>query len=135
MRFLSRHALIIVDEIGYLPVMASGGNLFFQLVNACYEKAAMILTSNRGFGEWGEIFGDPVANLYLHYTFDRWMTRQYPRLPFCRYADDALIHCRSLRQAQYVKAALAQRLKQCGLELHPDKTRIVYCKDLHRRQL
>jgi DNA replication protein DnaC len=60
-RFLSRHALIIVDEIGYLPVMASGGNLFFQLVNACYEKAAMILTSNRGFGEWGEIFGDPVV--------------------------------------------------------------------------
>src|SRR5262245_39132283 len=53
-RFLSRHALIIVDEIGYLPVMASGGNLFFQLVNACYEKTALILTSNRGFGEWGE---------------------------------------------------------------------------------
>jgi len=60
-RYLSRHSLIIVDEIGYLPVGGSGGNLFFQLVNACYEKTAMILTSNRGFGEWGEIFGDTVV--------------------------------------------------------------------------
>ena len=60
-RYLSRHSLIIVDEIGYLPVGGSGGNLFFQLVNACYEKTAMILTSNRGFAEWGEIFGDVVV--------------------------------------------------------------------------
>ena len=60
-RYLSRHSLIIVDEIGYLPVGGSGGNLFFQLVNACYEKTAMILTSNRGFAEWGEIFGDAVV--------------------------------------------------------------------------
>jgi DNA replication protein DnaC len=60
-RYLSRHSLIIVDEIGYLPVGSNGGNLFFQLVNACYEKTAMILTSNRGFGEWGEIFGDSVV--------------------------------------------------------------------------
>jgi len=60
-RYLSRHSLIIVDEIGYLPVGGSGGNLFFQLVNACYERTAMILTSNRGFGEWGEIFGDSVV--------------------------------------------------------------------------
>ena len=60
-RYLSRHSLLIVDEIGYLPVGASGGNLFFQLVNACYERCAMILTSNRGFGEWAEIFGDAVV--------------------------------------------------------------------------
>jgi len=60
-RYLSRHRLLIVDEIGYLPVGSSGGNLFFQLVNACYEKTAMILTSNRGFAEWGEIFGDVVV--------------------------------------------------------------------------
>lgn len=60
-RYLSRHRLLIVDEIGYLPVGVSGGNLFFQLVNACYEKTAMILTSNRGFAEWGEIFGDAVV--------------------------------------------------------------------------
>jgi DNA replication protein DnaC len=60
-RFLCRTALLIVDEIGYLPVIQGGGNLFFQLVNARYEKGAMILTSNRGFAEWGEVFGDPVV--------------------------------------------------------------------------
>ena len=60
-RFLCRTSLLIVDEIGYLPVIPGGGNLFFQLVNARYERAAMILTSNRGFAEWGEVFGDPVV--------------------------------------------------------------------------
>ena len=61
LRFLCRPQLLIVDEIGYLPVVPGGGNLFFQLVNACYEKTAMILTSNRGFADWGEIFGDAVV--------------------------------------------------------------------------
>jgi DNA replication protein DnaC len=60
-RFFARAALLIVDEIGYLPVVPRGGNLFFQLVNARYERGAMILTSNRGFAEWGEVFGDPVV--------------------------------------------------------------------------
>ena len=60
-RFFCRAALLIVDEIGYLPVTPGGGNLFFQLVNARYEKGAMILTSNRGFAEWGEVFGDAVV--------------------------------------------------------------------------
>jgi len=60
-RYLPRAALLVVDEIGYLPVVPGGGNLFFQLVNARYEKGAMILTSNRGFAEWGEVFGDPVV--------------------------------------------------------------------------
>jgi DNA replication protein DnaC len=60
-RFLCRSSLLVVDEIGYLPVTPGGGNLFFQLVNARYEKGAMILTSNRGFAEWGEVFGDPVV--------------------------------------------------------------------------
>ena len=61
LRFLCRPQLLIVDEIGYLPVIPGGGNLFFQLVNARYERGAMILTSNRGFAEWGEVFGDPVV--------------------------------------------------------------------------
>lgn len=60
-KFLSRYSLLIVDEIGYLPVGSGGGNLFFQLVNACYERSAMIMTGNRGFGEWADIFGDPVV--------------------------------------------------------------------------
>ncbi|MBF0127117.1 MAG: ATP-binding protein [Magnetococcales bacterium] len=61
LRFFCRPSLLIVDEIGYLPVASGGGNLFFQLVNARYERGAMILTSNRGFSEWGEIFGDHVV--------------------------------------------------------------------------
>jgi len=60
-RWFCRAALLIVDEIGYLPVAHGGGNLFFQLVNARYERGAMVLTSNRGFAEWGEVFGDPVV--------------------------------------------------------------------------
>lgn len=60
-RFYARTALLIIDEIGYLPITTGGANLFFQLVNARYEKGAMILTSNRGFAEWGDVFGDPVV--------------------------------------------------------------------------
>src|SRR6056297_3070859 len=60
-RFYTQASLLIVDEIGYLPITTGGANLFFQPVNAHYEKGAMILTSNRGFAEWGEVFGDPVV--------------------------------------------------------------------------
>jgi DNA replication protein DnaC len=60
-RFYARASLLIVDEIGYLPITTGGANLFFQLVNARYEKGAMILTSNRGFAEWGVVFGDAVV--------------------------------------------------------------------------
>ncbi len=74
----------------------------------------------------GGVVSPLLANLFMHYAFDRWMTIQFPRLPFCRYADDGLVHCRSLKQAEYVRERLAQRLKECGLELHPVKTRIVY---------
>ncbi len=80
----------------------------------------------------GGVISPLLANLFLHYAFDRWITAQFPKLPFCRYADDGLIHCRTLKQAEYVKERLAQRLKECGLEIHPDKTRIVYCKSVHR---
>ncbi len=61
LRFYARTALLIVDEIGYVSIDPDGANLFFQLVNARYEKGAMILTSNRGFAEWGDLFGDPVV--------------------------------------------------------------------------
>jgi len=61
-RFFCRSALPVVDEIGYLPVIPSGGNPFFQLVNARYKRGAMILTSNCGFAEWGEVFGDSTLS-------------------------------------------------------------------------
>ncbi len=74
-----------------------------------------------------------LANLFMHYTFDAWMRRRYPGIPWCRYADDGLIHCSTESQAQAMKAALAIRLAECGLELHPEKTKIVYCKDGSRK--
>jgi hypothetical protein len=68
----------------------------------------------------------------MHYAFDRWMTRTFPGCPFERYADDIVAHCDSEEQAQTLRAAIAQRLETFGLQLHPDKTRIVYCKDANR---
>ncbi|MGH8933518.1 MAG: group II intron reverse transcriptase/maturase, partial [Egibacteraceae bacterium] len=80
--------------------------------------------------------GSPVspvlANLFMHYAFDRWLSRQYPGCPFERYADDAVIHCDTDQQARHLLADLAERLGSLGLELHPDKTKIVYCKDANR---
>lgn len=77
----------------------------------------------------GGVVSPLLANLFLHYTFDKWMGRHYPHIPFERYADDGVTHCRSLKQAERLKAALQTRFAQCGLELHPLKTRIIYCKD------
>ncbi len=74
-----------------------------------------------------------LANLFLHYAFDMWMAREFPGCPFERFADDAVVHCSSLEQAEAVLAAIRERMADVGLELHPDKTRIVYCKDGTRR--
>lgn len=74
-----------------------------------------------------------LSNLFLHYAFDMWMQRQFPGVPFERYADDVVCHCHSQWQADALISELRQRLAQCGLELHPQKTRIVYCKDADRR--
>jgi RNA-directed DNA polymerase len=81
----------------------------------------------------GGVVSPVLANLFLHYAFDTWITREYPDLPWCRYADDGLVHCRTEVEAAAVKAKLAARLAECHLELHPDKTRIIYCKDGRRR--
>jgi RNA-directed DNA polymerase len=77
----------------------------------------------------GGVISPLLANLFLHYAFDLWMQRTFPRVRFERYADDAIVHCRSERQAREVLEAIRGRFGQCGLELHPTKTRIVYCKD------
>ena len=70
-----------------------------------------------------------LANLFMHYAFDAWLAREFPACPFERYADDAVVHCRSEREARRVLAALDERMEQVGLRLHPDKTKIVYCRD------
>ena len=81
----------------------------------------------------GGVISPLLANLFLHYAFDRWMSKNYPNIPFERYADDAVCHCNSLEVAQELKIALSKRMKECKLELHPDKTKIVYCKDDKRK--
>ncbi|MFG2394853.1 group II intron reverse transcriptase/maturase, partial [Streptomyces lavendulae] len=73
-----------------------------------------------------------LANLFLHYAFDPWMAREFPGVAFERYVDDAVVHCVSEAQADHVLGALQMRMREVGLELHPDKTRIVYCKDSNR---
>jgi RNA-directed DNA polymerase len=82
----------------------------------------------------GSAVSPVLANLFMHYAFDTWMARSYPGCPFERYADDAVVHCKSRRQAEAVLAGIAARMKEVGLRLHPDKTRIVYCKDSNRRR-
>ncbi len=67
------------------------------------------------------------------YAFDKWMERNFPVIPFCRYADDALAHCQHKEEAETLKHALETRLRECSLEMHPKKTKIVYCKDDGRR--
>jgi len=81
----------------------------------------------------GGVVSPILANLFLHYAFDAWMVRTFPGVPWCRYADDGLIHCKTETQALAIKAALAERFAQCGLEMRPDKTHVVYCKDGSRK--
>lgn len=82
----------------------------------------------------GGVISPVLANLFMHYAFDMWMVRTNPQAPFERYADDAIIHCRTEAEAKEILAKLKQRLKECRLELHPTKTKIVYCKDRERKR-
>jgi group II intron reverse transcriptase/maturase len=81
----------------------------------------------------GGVISPLLANLFLHYAFDRWMRTHHPEVQFERYADDAICHCASRRGAERLKERLEERFRACGLVLHPEKTRIVYCKDSRRR--
>jgi RNA-directed DNA polymerase len=80
----------------------------------------------------GGVISPLLANLFLHYAFDKWMGREFPGVPFERYADDAICHCRSEREALALQQALDRRFAECGLVLHPEKTKVVYCKDTNR---
>jgi RNA-directed DNA polymerase len=81
----------------------------------------------------GGVVSPILANLFLHYAFDLWMRRTHPDLRWCRYADDGLVHCRTEQEAQALRAQLQARLAECGLEMHPGKTKVVYCKDGKRK--
>lgn len=92
-----------------------------------------LVTSQKGTPQGG-VISPLLANLFLHYAFDKWMERNFPNISFERYADDSVCHCKSEAQAKMLKNALEQRMKEVGLELHPEKTKIVYCKDADRTQ-
>ena len=77
----------------------------------------------------GGVISPVLSNLFMHYAYDLWMQRTFPNNPICRYADDGLAHCRTRGEAEAILVALDERLKECGLELHRGKTKIVYCKD------
>ena len=81
----------------------------------------------------GGVISPVLANLFLHYVFDKWMQKNHSRVSWCRYADDGLVHCHSEEEAQQLLSALQSRFESCGLELHPVKTKIVYCKDGSRK--
>jgi len=81
----------------------------------------------------GSVIGPVLANLFMHYAFDKWMQIHYPHIPFERYADDTICHCRTKEEAEMLKVIITKRLAECKLKLNEEKTRIVYCKDSSRK--
>jgi group II intron reverse transcriptase/maturase len=92
----------------------------------------MLAARDRGTPQ-GSAVSPVLANLFMHYAFDLWLAREFPGCPFERYADDAVVHCRTKAQAEAVLYALRNRMEQVGVRLHPGKTRIVYCRGGSRR--
>ena len=107
----SKWLLLYIERWLKAPVQTSDGTLINR------EKGS----------PQGSVISPLLANLFLHYAFDEWMRRNFETIPFERYADDILVHCRSEKQAKWIKAIIEKRLKQCRLELHPEKTKIVFC--------
>jgi RNA-directed DNA polymerase len=123
MRAVRKHtdcpwALLYIDRWLKAPMQMADGSLIGR---------------ERGTPQGG-VISPLLANLFLHYAFDLWMRRNFPDILFERYADDAICHCRSEDQATVLRTALEMRFAECGLTLHPDKTKIVYCKDESRRE-
>lgn len=83
----------------------------------------------------GGVVSPILMNLFMHYTFDCWMQRTHSDCPFARYADDGVVHCRSQKQAENVMQSIALRLEECGLMMHPEKSKIVYCKESKRTKV
>jgi RNA-directed DNA polymerase len=95
------------------------------------DKHGSLTTRSMGTPQ-GSVIGPLLLNLFMHNAFDKWMDRESPECPFARYADDAVIHCHSRREAEQLLRSVAERLGECGLELHPAKSKVVYCKDSNR---
>ncbi len=102
-------------------------------LKAPFQKEDGTLVERKKGTPQGGVISPLLSNLFLHYVFDKWMERNHPQIPFCRYADDGVVHCRSEAEGLWLKGVLEARFRQCNLELHPEKTRMVYCKDDDRR--
>jgi RNA-directed DNA polymerase len=102
-------------------------------LKAPVQVAEGTLVSRQKGSPQGSVISPLLANLFLHYAFDEWMRRNFEHIPFERYADDIVVHCIGKAQAIRVKSTIEERLNQCRLELHPEKTKIVYCKDSGRQ--
>lgn len=92
-----------------------------------------LITRTSGTSQ-GSVVSPVLSNLYMHYVFDLWMKQKHPHIKWCRYADDGLMHCRSEQEAKHMLGKIKVRFAECGLEAHPIKTRIVYCKDSNRKK-
>jgi RNA-directed DNA polymerase len=103
-------------------------------LTAPFETADGLRESRTRGTPQGGVVSPILMNLFMHYAFDCWMQRSYPHCPFARYADDAVVHCRTQQQAQTVMREIATRLAECGLTMHPEKSKIVYCKDSNRTE-
>jgi group II intron reverse transcriptase/maturase len=101
-------------------------------LTAPFETAEGISVPRERGTPQGGVVSPILMNLFMHYAFDLWMNRTYPQCPFARYADDAVVHCRGQKQAEDVMRLIASRLEECGLTMHPEKSKIVYCKDSNR---
>jgi RNA-directed DNA polymerase len=101
-------------------------------LKAPLETATGLQDRGKGTPQGG-VISPLLANIFMHHAFDDWMRRHHAGVPFERYADDLLAHCKSLKEAEQVLESIRGRMRACGLELHPDKTKIVYCKDEDRR--
>ena len=123
MRAVRKHTdckwvLLYIERWLKVPAQSEGGDLIHR---------------DKGTPQGG-VISPLLANLFLHYAFDAWMQRQYPQIPFERYADDGICHCRSEAEAEGLRVAIEGRFAECGLEMNLQKTRIVYCKDDDRRE-
>ncbi|MEA1981397.1 MAG: group II intron reverse transcriptase/maturase [candidate division Zixibacteria bacterium] len=102
------------------------------LIAPLQQKDGTLISRDKGTPQ-GSVISPLLANLYLHYAMDEWLRIHYPKTPFERYADDVVVHCKTEKGANDVLSSLKNRMAECGLELHPEKTKIVYCKDDDRR--